>query len=225
MNEAEHFHPKIKAIIKQGEGVTVEFKECNTTLNKNVYETVCAFSNRHGGHLILGVKDNGMITGISKDHCPKIITDFVTLLNNPQKINPPLYLSPAPVEIDGKTVIVIHVPESPQVHSLNGRIFDRNADGDFDITRYTDRVATLFLRQQKIYTENTVYPFATLIDLRPDIIRRARMRAASRQEAPHAWTLLGDEELLRSAGRTLQERHSDRQGGAYAGCDSAFRQG
>jgi hypothetical protein len=94
INEAERIYSKIKAIIKQGEGLTVEFKKCKTALNKNVYETVCAFSNRYGGHLILGVKDNGMITGISKEHCPKIITDFVTSLNNPQKINPPLYLSP-----------------------------------------------------------------------------------------------------------------------------------
>lgn len=37
---------KIKALVKQGEGLTVEFKECKTALNKNVYETVCAFSNR-----------------------------------------------------------------------------------------------------------------------------------------------------------------------------------
>lgn len=162
--------------------------------------------------MILGVKDNGIITGISREHCSKIITDFVTSLNNPQKISPPLYLSPVPVEIDGKTVIVIHVPESPQVHSLNGRIFDRNADGDFDITRYTDRVATLFLRKQKVYTENTVYPFATLADLRPDIIRRVRMRAANRQEAPHAWTPLGDEELLRSAGLYKRDMQTGKDG-------------
>ena len=33
----------LKALIKQGEGVSVEFKECRRTLTRNVYETVCAF--------------------------------------------------------------------------------------------------------------------------------------------------------------------------------------
>ena len=33
MNGTEHIYSKIKAIIKQGEGLTVEFKECKTALN------------------------------------------------------------------------------------------------------------------------------------------------------------------------------------------------
>jgi len=37
---------KIKGIIKQGEGLRIEFKECKTALNKDIYETVCAFLNR-----------------------------------------------------------------------------------------------------------------------------------------------------------------------------------
>lgn len=37
---------KIKKLIKQGEGLQLEFKECRNELNKNIYETVCAFLNR-----------------------------------------------------------------------------------------------------------------------------------------------------------------------------------
>ena len=44
----------IKSLIKMGEGVSVEFKECKTAINKNVYETICAFLNRSGGELLLG---------------------------------------------------------------------------------------------------------------------------------------------------------------------------
>jgi predicted HTH transcriptional regulator len=36
----------IKSIISSGESLSVEFKESKTKLNKDVYETVCAFSNR-----------------------------------------------------------------------------------------------------------------------------------------------------------------------------------
>jgi len=42
----------IKAIIKQGEGISVEFKECKKDISKDVYDTVCAFLNRNGGELL-----------------------------------------------------------------------------------------------------------------------------------------------------------------------------
>ena len=31
----------LKVLIKQGEGISVEFKECRRTLNRDVYKTVC----------------------------------------------------------------------------------------------------------------------------------------------------------------------------------------
>ena len=33
-------------LIRQGEGVTVEFKKSTTDITKDVYYTVCSFSNR-----------------------------------------------------------------------------------------------------------------------------------------------------------------------------------
>ena len=54
----------LKTLIKQGEGISVEFKECRRTLNRDVYKTVCAFLNRHGGTLLLGVADAGEVTGV-----------------------------------------------------------------------------------------------------------------------------------------------------------------
>ena len=54
--------PDLKALIKQGEGISVEFKECRRAINRDVYETVCAFLNRHGGTILLGVTDSGKFT-------------------------------------------------------------------------------------------------------------------------------------------------------------------
>ena len=56
------------ALIEQGESHVVEFKKSTTDITKDVYESVCAFSNRDGGHIFLGVKDNGKILGIQPDH-------------------------------------------------------------------------------------------------------------------------------------------------------------
>ncbi len=47
---------KLKTIIKNGEGLTTEFKESKSKLNKDIYETVCAFLNRDGGDIVLGIR-------------------------------------------------------------------------------------------------------------------------------------------------------------------------
>ena len=52
---------------------------------------------------------------------------------------PPMYLSVDVVELDGKSLLRIYVPESSQVHRCKGRIYDRNEDGDLDITDHTHR--------------------------------------------------------------------------------------
>lgn len=36
----------IPDLISQGEGVTIEFKECKNEVTSEVYPTVCSFSNR-----------------------------------------------------------------------------------------------------------------------------------------------------------------------------------
>ena len=50
---------RLKEIISGGESITVEFKQSKAKLNKDVFESVCAFLNRNGGHLFLGVEDRG----------------------------------------------------------------------------------------------------------------------------------------------------------------------
>ncbi len=76
-----------------------------------------------------------------------IINNIITSANNPQKLSPPFYLSTQTLDYEGKKVIYLYVPESSQVHSVNGKIFDRNDDGDFDITRQPAQVTQLYLRK------------------------------------------------------------------------------
>lgn len=130
---------KIREILKQGEGLHQEFKECKTAINKDVYETVCAFLNRSGGYLLLGVI------------------------------------------IDGKYLLYIYVPESSEVHRCNGRIMDRNEDGDLNITKNNKLVSALYTRKQITYSENRIYPFVTMGDLRTDLIQRTRKNAVIRR--------------------------------------------
>ena len=68
----------IESLLSRPESTTLEFKECRRKLNKNVYETVCAFLNRQGGTLLLGVNDSGTVTGIDLDAINQIKKDFIT---------------------------------------------------------------------------------------------------------------------------------------------------
>ncbi len=177
---------ELKHLISNGENITVEFKECKTALNKDVYQSIGAFLNRNGGHVILGVNNKGKITGIDKNALYQIKKDLVTTLNNPQKINPPLYLLPEEFEITGKKVLYLSIPESSQVHRVNGKIYDRNEDGDLDITLQSDAVATLYIRKQASYSENKIYPYVELTDLREDLITRVRKMVFAHQ-LNHPW--------------------------------------
>ena len=47
--------------------IGVEFKESKNDLTKEVFDTVCSFNNRNGGHILLGINDKRKIVGVSKD--------------------------------------------------------------------------------------------------------------------------------------------------------------
>jgi len=202
---------RVQALIGQGEGLRVEFKKCKAVLNRDVYETVCAFLNRSGGDLLLGVEDDGTVAGIDAGQVQRIKNDFTTAVNNPQKISPSCYLSVEEVVIADKTILSIYVPESSQVHRCNGRIFDRNEDGDFDITNNNALVSELFLRKQTTYSENRIYPYVSLDDLRPDVIARAR-KLAHIQRPGHPWQEMDDFELLKSAQLYMKDYQTGKEG-------------
>lgn len=126
---------ELKEQIYEGEKIDTEFKKSENELNKDIYESVCSFNNRNGGHIFLGViNDTKEIKGVNPDRIDKMLKDFTTVINNANKINPPMYLTPEVYDIDGKKVIYIRVPEGTQLRRLNGRIWDRTHEGDIDIT-------------------------------------------------------------------------------------------
>ena len=125
---------EMKNLIQNGEKIDVEFKESKETLTKDVFDSVCSFNNRNGGHIFLGVSDKKEIIGVNENKIDKIIKEFTTSINNSQKIYPPLYLVPLVVEIDEKIIVYIRVPKGYQVCRHNGKIWDRSYEGDINIT-------------------------------------------------------------------------------------------
>ncbi len=207
---------RILAILSAGEGITIEFKECKESIPKNVYETICSFLNRSGGDLLLGVSDDGYIVGVNESAVTTIKKDFVTSINNPQKITPPVYLSIDEYNIDGKIVAHVLIPESSQVHRCNGKIFDRNEDGDIDITDNQTLISQLYLKKQINYSENRVYPYCKLNDLDENLINKARKLAVN-QNPSHPWKEMTNLELLKSAKLYSKDYQTNKEGITLAG--------
>lgn len=195
-------------LIQQGESLTVEFKKSTSDITSDVYDTVCSFSNRNGGHIFLGVRDNGTILGVSPDAVEKIKKSFVTTINNPGKIYPPLYLTLEEYEYEGKLILYTYVPQGTTVCRSAGKIYDRSNESDIDITNNADLVFRLYARKQESFYVNKVYPVFKVSDLRHDLIERARRRTREN----HPWRSMDDETMLRSAKLILNDRMSGKDG-------------
>ncbi|MDR2267633.1 MAG: putative DNA binding domain-containing protein [Christensenellaceae bacterium] len=165
-------------LIKSGEDFTVEFKTCANALSKTVFETVSAFSNRYGGHLFLGVKDNRRVVGVNKDVVSQLKKDFIETLNDHRKTSPTLFLALDEIDYDGKIILHTYVPISTQVQLCNGRVFYRVQSCDVDITKESSRMQELYERKASIYPEREVFPYVTKNELRFDLVKRAQRMAA-----------------------------------------------
>jgi len=82
---------KLRQLIREGEGLTVELKRCRNKITNNIYETVSAFSNRYGGYILLGVVHREYTSAypakiiIERD---RIVTENWNLPRTPGRINP-----------------------------------------------------------------------------------------------------------------------------------------
>ena len=189
---------KIKRIINKGEGLTIEFKRAIDAVPQNLFETVCAFLNRNGGTILLGVNDDKTIEGVNPLMADELCKHISNLSNNAQKLYPTFLLDAQILKYDGKTLIHIFVPISSQVHTCNNKIFDRGKDGDFIIVA-SEQIKNMYLRKSSQYTENTVYPFLFETDFEPDIVARVR-KMIKIQRPEHPWNELNNEEFYKVSG-------------------------
>ncbi len=95
---------EVLALISQGENSSVEFKSANAHPDSLAKEMV-AFANTQGGALLIGVEDDGRISGLtdSVDHEARIAN---IACNN---INPPITIESAIVAMPEGRVLLVKV--------------------------------------------------------------------------------------------------------------------
>lgn len=122
---------ELKKLLAAGENLAVEFKSDRGPLpDTDLLDTVVCLANAGGGHLLLGVEDNGAVTGLHANHRrsrPELLAAFIANRTIPPQTVTVTFQA---VENDpAHTLAIVQVPASPQpVATSDGRLLIRYLD-------------------------------------------------------------------------------------------------
>lgn len=122
---------ELKKLLEGGENEQVEFKEGNPS-TEAIAETVCAFLNRKGGRILIGVSDAGQPVGL-----PDASSVYRRIEHQLQNLITPLALwSIEEMNYEGRDLVIVEVPEGmDKPYIAGGSIRIRSGKKDFPATR------------------------------------------------------------------------------------------
>lgn len=199
-------HTELLEIISNGESSGVEFK-CDVVRNHALARELVAFSNFSGGMVLLGVEDDGSISGITRPDVEQFVMNA-----SRDKIRPPIipfYEVVRDVE-PGKDVAIVTVTRGFNVHSLwhdNGNTYYIRV-GTQSREPSPEELGRLFQQRGSIRAELRPVSGATLADLDRrrlrDYFGRVRQQDVPADEDEAAWrTLLVNTEIMTEEGVTV----------------------
>lgn len=100
-------HP-IEALIEQGEHQQLDFKY-EVSDSRKIARTLSAFANTDGGRLLIGVKDNGVVTGVHSEEEYYMIEAASQMYTRPE-----VPFTATRWEVNGRTVLEIYIAPSPE---------------------------------------------------------------------------------------------------------------
>lgn len=114
-----------------GERYEVEFKsELRRPLNdRDLVEAVVCLANGHGGVLLIGIEDDGTVTGALPRHEAGRTDPFRVQALVANMTQPPISVGVSLVELAGQDVLVVEVPDSPRVVGTTQGTYVRRATG------------------------------------------------------------------------------------------------
>lgn len=218
---------KIGKLILQGENLMLEFKSDQKCLSdRDLMAAVVSLANTEGGDLLLGVEDNGAVTGLHAMH--QNLFSLPALIAN--RTNPALSVRVERYEVNGKFVARICVPKSRQLVSTSDGLLQRRRlklDGTPEAVPFYPH--EFIERQSSI---GLVDPSAMIMEAieakQIDPLQRLRIRNAIKKYGGEQPLLaLTDEELDGALGLvdTIQgKRHPTVAGLLFLGTETLLRQ-
>lgn len=120
--------PYVLRYIAEGEHQMQDFK-MRIDDSKKIARTVSAFANTDGGRLLIGVKDNGSISGVRAEEELHMMEAAAKMY-----VNPPVDFSVQAWKVDGRTVLEVYIepsrsrPHLAQLHDGTWKAFVRHND-------------------------------------------------------------------------------------------------
>lgn len=218
---------EIEKILSSGESLTVEFKSDQKGLpDRELVAAVVALANTEGGDLLLGVEDDGTVTGLRPEHRDSI--GMEVLIAN--KTNPPVSVKADVHQYLGMFIARIRVPKSRQLVSTSDGLLQRRrllANGKPEAVPFYPHE---FAQRQSALgmTDPSAMPVMVLTpeDLNP--LERQRIREAIKRYGGDTSLLpLADEELDGALGLVTSvdgKRYPTLAGLLLLGKEGVFRQ-
>jgi len=144
-------HRQAEELIKRGESKTLEFKatlrwdvredrQDDKVITHSVLKTIAAFLNTEGGDLLIGVADDGSITGIEQDRLEnddKFLHHLAQVVRNGLGDRASTCIDPKSQIVEGKTVCVVSCQRSPEPVFLKWKGMEANPDHGLRCRRYS----------------------------------------------------------------------------------------
>lgn len=161
----------IRDLIAKGESKTLEYKAMMPQ-NSQIAQTVCAFANRAGGYLIIGISDEGEILGLSREYLDELIEKIPNMIHDTifPMILPEIYT----YTLEGKTVLVVqvypgnHVPyfikRKGKMAGSYVRVGRTNKLADAEMIKDLERQQINLSFDEDIFKEIQYHEIETLVD-------------------------------------------------------------
>ncbi len=186
---------QFKALTQVGEDTQVEYKTCAEEISDSLYESICSFLNHSGGHILVGVQNDGKIVGVNPDKAETLKSNIITCIKNKELFLPCPYFTPQILTVEDKTVISLEIPCGQYVYRYNGRYWDRNGDADIDATDHPELLLSIFERKNPHLFEERIVNGLTMEHLDNSTFTYCRNILAVIKPG-HAWLQLNDEDVL-----------------------------
>ena len=147
----------LEKLIASGESQTLEFK---ASFSNEAVEAIAAFSNTNGGTVLLGVADNGQITGLNltAEKLQQWVNEVKT------KTTPAILPEADVITLDGKTVAALRVKEYPiKPVGVKGRYYKRVGNANHLMT--PNEVAQAHFKTFNSSWDYTTDPEHTIADI------------------------------------------------------------
>lgn len=221
----------VEQLLKDGESITLEFKESSGSISKDIWETYSAFANTYGGKILLGIHENTKeemkktktkYTIVGMKNIQKRLKEFWDAMNG-DKVSTNILMDRdvMAVKADDKDVLLIRVPVADYKKRpvyINGNpmkgTFRRNFEGDYHCTE--EEIRAMIRDSSDVGIDGRLLPGSSMDDIDLESLQAYR-NLFNAYKIGHPFSNLDNKGFLRNLGGYIFDRKTGEEGLTAAG--------